>query len=249
MTHNRSRSLHISELLRSSREASIQELCLPHSLGPKALIQLEGGASRERRLRRGERLFRQGHGLHALYVVTRGLLKTVIVDREGREQITGFHFPYELVGLDALHIREHVCMAVAVKASGVRVLPLHRLEDAMQRVPALREAIGRLIGKVLVEHEQLLMVVNQRSAVERVAILLFSLACRLGRDDQASTTISLGMSRAEIANYLGLAPETVSRAIRKLQHAGILEGRGKHMRIVDPARLAEWAVSGCQETP
>lgn len=248
MAHRRHPSSRISELLRISREASIQELCLPHSLGPRALIQLEGGAARERRLRRGEKLFRQGHGLHALYVVSRGLLKTVIVDREGREQITGFHFPCELVGLDALHRREHVCMAMAVVASRVHVLPLHCLDEATERMPALREALEHLIGKTLVEHEQLLMVVNQRSAIERVAILLFSLSCRLGRDGQPATEMSLPMSRADIANYLGLVPETVSRSIRKLQRAGVVEGRGKHIRVVDPVLLGEWAVSGCEET-
>lgn len=199
----------ISELLRISRQVSIHELCLPHALQHPALAQLEQSVARELRLRRGQTLFRQGHGLHALYVVSQGLIKTVLVDGAEEAQIVGFHFPHELVGLDALHEREHVCTAMAVAPSRVHVLPLHRLEEVMQTAPALRAAIDGLISKSLVEHEQLLAVVNQRPALERVAVFFFSLSCRLGRDGRATSELSLALSRREIANYLGLATETV----------------------------------------
>lgn len=237
-------NIRVLDLLQYSRNASINELCLPHALPPLALAQLGDEVARERRLVRGERLFRQGHGMHALYCVTEGVLKTVIVDDEGREQITGFQFPTELVGLDALPRREHVCMSTAVTASRVRILPLHRLQDAMQHAPALRDALVSLIGRALAQHEQLLLVVNQRSSIERVAILMLSFSCRLGFNGSIASVFRLSMSRAEIANYLGLAQETVSRAFQRLEKAGILAVRGKQLRIVDAALLIECAVSG-----
>jgi len=249
MTHAQGHAPYISDLLRMSREASIHELCLPHALSPQALEELKKSGARARELKRGERLFRQGYGLHAVYAVSAGLLKTVMVDSEGREQIIGFHFPRDLVGLDALHHRAHVCMATAVVASRVCVIPLHALEQTQTQAPALRGAFERLISKALAEHEQLLMVVNQRSAVERIAVLLFSLACRMGQNEEPATELSLPMPRTDIGNYLGLATETVSRAIHDLQTAGVLEGHGKHLRIVDPRRLAEWAISGRHLTP
>ncbi|AWN17174.1 helix-turn-helix domain-containing protein [Salinisphaera sp. LB1] len=240
--------LRVADLLHYSRNASIHELCLPHSLSPLALPQLGDEVWRERQLVRGETLFRQGHGMHALYCVTYGLLKTVIVDNEGREQITGFHFPTELVGLDALPRREHVCMASAVTASRVRVLPLHRLQEAMHQAPALRDAFVDLVGRALAQHEQLLLVVNQRRSIERLAILLLSFSCRLGRNGRAATVLRLPMSRAEIANYLGLTQETVSRAFRRLQTAGMLTVRVKNVTLTDPARLTRCATEGWSET-
>ncbi|MES1935755.1 helix-turn-helix domain-containing protein [Salinisphaera hydrothermalis] len=240
-------TLRVADLLHYSRSASINELCLPHALSPLAMAQLGDDVSRERRLVRGERLFRQGHGMHALYCVIDGMLKTVIVDDEGREQITGFHFRTELVGLDALPRREHVCMATAITTTRVRVLPLHRLQDAMQQAPALRDALVALVGRALAQHEQLLLVVNQRRSTERVAILMLSFACRLGRNGSVARTFRLSMSRAEIANYLGLAQETVSRAFRRLEKAGILEVQGKQLQIVDAALLIQCAVAGWSE--
>lgn len=237
-------NIRVSDLLRYSRNASINEMCLPHALSSLAMSQLDDEVSRERRLARGERLFRQGHGMHALYCVTEGVLKTVIVDDEGREQITGFHFRTELVGLDALPRREHVCMATAITASCVRILPLHRLQEAIQHAPALRDALVYLVGRVLAQHEQLLLVVNQRNSIERVAILMLSFSCRLGFDGHIASTFRLSMSRAEIANYLGLAQETVSRAFQRLEKVGILAVRGKQLRIIDAARLIDCAVSG-----
>lgn len=248
MRHTQEPPPRINELLRVGRDASIQELCLPHALDPSATAELDGSMTRERQLRRGQTLFRQGHGLHALYVPSQGVIKTVLVDGGAEKpQVLGFHFPGELVGLDALYRREHVCTAVAAAPSRVQVLPLHRLEEAMHQVPALREAIDALIRKSLVEYEQLLAVVNQRPALERVSVFLFSLSCRLGQDSRAASELSLPLSRGDIANYLGLASETVSRAISRLQAVGILEGYGRRMRIADPQRLREWAVWGRAE--
>lgn len=230
----------VEDLLRASREAGVQELCLPHSLGPESLIRLDGKATSIRQLKRGEILFRQGYALHALYMVTVGLLKTLITDGKGQEQITGFHFPAELVGLDAFHNRQHMCMAVAIVPSIVRVMPLHQLVEAMAtQASTLHEALERLISRTLAGNEQLLMVINQRTSFERVAILLFSLACRLGHNGRAATSFPLLRSRAEIANYLGLATETISRAITRLHEEGVLKASGKQIQIIDPDRLGQ----------
>lgn len=233
------------DLLRYAQEASIDELCLPHSLEPQALRTLCDLGVRERQLASGEPLFRQGQGLHAVYIVSRGLIETAVLDHGGHHQITGFHLPHDLVGLDAFHLREHVCTATAREVSAVWTVPVHRLEELMDRIPSLRRAVGDVISKNLAEHEQLLMVVNQRAATERVAILLFSLSCRLGTDGVAASEIPLAMSRAEMANYLGLAKETVVRVIGELEKARVIlrQGNGKRLRVVDPAVLARLAVS------
>ncbi len=233
----------LADLLRYGRAASINELCLPHSLAADALQQVRGAGMRELVLQGGERLFSQGQGLHALHIVTRGLVETSVLDQQGHLQVTGFHYPADLVGLDAFHEREHVCTATAVGASAVRVVPLHRLEAVMQRVPGLRDALERAISKTLAEHEQLLMVVNQRPAVERVAIFLFTLACRLGHDGRPALEFPLGMSRVHMANYLGLARETVLRALDRLERARVVQrtANGRRLRVTDMAALAGFA--------
>lgn len=230
----------LARLLAYGREASIDELCLPHSLERATLQEIDARGVDRRELGKGRILFRQGQTLHALYVISRGLVETTMLDADGHRQVTGFHFPGDFVGLDALHERAHVCTAAALVASHVRVLPLHRLDTLVARMPRLRDQIESLVSKNLAEHEQLLMVVNQRSATARVAIFLLSLSCRLGRDGLPATDIRLEMSRSDIANYLGLAKETVIRTLGALDRAGVVHRStdGKALRIMHPDRLA-----------
>lgn len=234
----------VRDLLNHGRQVSLQQLCLPHDLDAAAVNELGTSIGREIRLTAGETLYRQGQTLEALYVVAQGVLKTVLVDGGESDQITGFFFPRELLGLDALHDHRHVCTAIAIDESVVNVIPMYQLEHTLLEAPALRDGIERLLAKELTEHEELLAVVNQRSALERVAVFFFSLSCRLGNNGVAATEFSLALRRAEIANYLGLATETASRAIGSLRARGILSGYGKRVNISNPIALRNLAVWG-----
>lgn len=233
----------LEELLHWARCASIGELCLPHSLTPDLLQHLHRAGIRHRELRRGEHLFSQGQPLRSLHIVSRGLIETSVIDHEGHEQITGFHLPPDLVGLDAFHSHVHLCTATAAVPAHVHSVPLSRLQPLIDRVAAVRASLSAVISKSLAEHEQLLMVVNQRAATERVAVMLFSLSCRLGNNGSAAAEVPLVMSRAHMANYLGLAKETVVRIIGELDQAGIVARtrNGKRLRITDLGRLVRLA--------
>ena len=244
MADSRRVTLRLDDLLSASREASIQKLCLPHTLGPQALAQLGGQTTRMLDLKRGESLFHQGNGLHALYMVAGGLIKTIIADNAGKEQVVGFHFQSELVGLDALHEREHVCSAIAMAPSKVRVIPVHRLQAVLQQSPVLFEALENLFSKTLAEHEQLLLVVNQYRSTKRVAIFLFSLTCRLSRNHNLAWNLPFNIPRSDIANYLNMAPETLSRVLGTLQKDGIVETDGRRILVTDPMRLSQLAIYG-----
>lgn len=234
----------LRDLVEYGRKASLEQLCLPHTLDAAAFNELESSVARKIDLMPGDTLFRQQQTLKALYVVVRGALKTMLVDGGEADQITGFFFPGELLGLDALHENRHACTAIAIDASTVKVLPLARLEAAMRQTPALRDGIERLLVRALTEQEQLLAVVNQRPAEERIAVFFFSLSCRLSANGSVAPEFSLPMKRSEIANYLGLAPETASRAITSLRNRGILDGYGKRVQITDPTALRNLAVWG-----
>lgn len=244
-TMNRSRNAPLlRDLVEYGRKASLEQLCLPRTLDATVLDELEPNVAREIDLMPGQTLFRQHQPPQALYVVGRGALKTVLVDGGEADQITGFFFPGELVGLDALHEDRRACTAIAIDASSVKVLPLDHLQAAMRDAPALQQEIERLLVRALTEHEQLLAVVNQRPASERIAVFFFSLSCRLSANGSVAPEFSLPMNRSEIANYLGLAPETASRAIAGLRNLGILAGYGKHVHITDPTALRNLAVWG-----
>lgn len=244
MDGNPGSSRSLSELLCYAREAGLDELCSSRALDPTAWEELRSRVARRIHLRPGDALFQQRQPLRGVYVVSHGLLKTVLVNGGETEQIAGFCFPGEWQGLDALHKRSHVCSAFAVEASAVDSVPPHLLRQAMSEAPSLRDGIEGLVASSLAGHKQWLAVVNQRPALERVAVLVFILSCRLGSNGLAALEFRLAFSRADLANYLGLAPETATRAIVRLRALGILSGYGKHVRIDDMRALLELVLWG-----
>ncbi len=234
----------LADLVTQSRRASIHELCQPRTVDAQFQNRLGHWTGRDMHLRRGESVFRQGDALHSVYMLRRGTLKTVLVSEYVEDQILAFHFPGELIGLDALNRRAHVNSAVAMEPCRVHVFPVTRLEGLMNSAPPLQQAVLHLISSALVEQQQLLAVINRRTALERVAVLLLSLCCRLGNGGLPASQFLMPISRADMANYLGLATETVSRCISRLHHEGILAGQGKRIRVVDLPALMSRAVSG-----
>lgn len=247
-TENKKNNLTVERLLQYGRRATVWDLCLPRSLGKIDLDRIEAINGRSIHLSANETLYRQGTQLNAIYFVASGLMKNTITGDIKGEQITGFYFPFELFGLDALHTNEHICTATAITPSVVHPIPLVRLHAIEERFPPLQRALEALFSQNLAEHEELLLVVNQRPAVERVAILLFSLSCRLSHDDAPILDVPLQMSRDDIANYLGLASETVSRATTTLFRSGLLAGPPKKPHIVDLPGLTQ-VVLGSRSFP
>ncbi|WP_111748427.1 helix-turn-helix domain-containing protein [Salinisphaera orenii] len=229
----------LENLLSRGRDASVDALCRPHVLGDQGRRQLDSLPVRRRAVAADDLLYRPGDGLHAVYLLTAGLLETALINLDGDRQVTGFHFPGKLVGLDAFQAREHVCSASATVDSSVQVLPVHRLNALIRQVPALSETLTRVLSENVTEHEQLLMMINTQTAHQRVACLLFSFACRLGRNNHAASDLYLAMSRASMASYLGLAVETVSRALQALENDNILARDGnRRIHILDHDALA-----------
>lgn len=240
--------LTLADVVSQGRKASIHELCLPRTVDAQIQNRIGHWTGRDRHLRRGESVFRQGDGPHAVYVLKRGTLKTLLVSEYVEDQILSFHFPGELIGLDALNRRAHACSAVAMEPCRVLVVPVTRLETLMNGTPPLQQAVLQLVGSALVEHQQLLAVINRRTALERVAVCLLSLCCRLGNGGLPANDFSMPVSRGDMANYLGLATETVSRCISRLHREGVLAGQGKRIHVVDLPGLMRRAVSGGDAT-
>lgn len=228
---------------------SLRQLCLPAGINAQELRQLDEIVRRRRPIGQGERLYRPGDPLAAVYVARDGAFKTVSVSEQGEEQIVGFHLPGELIGLDALAAGEHRCEAVALTTANVCEVPFERLSEVAAQIPGLQQQLLRVIGQsVGRDHDHLGMLVR-RQAVERIAMFLHGIAERYENIGQSAREFRLPMSRDDIAHYLGLALETVSRGFGKLQDDGVIAVLGRRIDILDPAELARLAHGGEQEDP
>ncbi|MBI2993421.1 MAG: fumarate/nitrate reduction transcriptional regulator Fnr [Gammaproteobacteria bacterium] len=227
----------VHELKISCQKCRLSELCLPYGLESEELDRLEHIVQRPAPLRRGEVLYRAGGSFHAIYAVRSGALKIFSGSEDGHEQILGFYLPGELLGLDGMDKDLHKCTAVALETSSVCTLPFNQLSVLCEKIPGLQKRLFRLIGREIgVEHELLLMM-GQKDAEERLAIFLVTLAARFKRRGYSQSEFRLPMSRHDLANYLGLTPETVSRLFGRFRKNGLIETNRSLVKLLDMSRL------------
>lgn len=231
----------LDRLRRGCRQCSLQQLCLPAGIGADALARMDELVRDRRELDRGARLFRAGDPLSAVYVARSGAFKTSGVTAGGEPQLLGFHLPGELIGLDALGGGSHRCEAVALEASEVCEVPFPRLTAIAAQIPGLQAQLLRVIGGSVTRDQEHLGLLMRRHASERIALFLHGIGERYARIGQSATAFKLPMSREDIAHYLGLALETVSRGFTRLQDDGVIAVHGRRIEIVDAEALEKLA--------
>ncbi len=232
-----SQILDLVALRRGCASCSLGELCLPASVSRSDLERLDRVVAERRPLPRGGMLFRAGDRLRALYVAREGAFKTYTYDEDGALQVLGFHLPGELMGLDALAFDRHRCSAEALQASRVCEIPVGELERIAREIPGVQAQLMRILARGAVHDQEHVEMMGRRQAIARIAAFLASLARRYGALGFSPRRILLPMSRSDIANYLGLVIETVSRAFARLQAESVIAVERRRVEILDPERL------------
>ncbi len=227
----------LERLRRSCAQCSLQVLCLPAGIGGDELHRLDDIVRSRRPLEQGETLFRAGQGLASLYVAREGAFKTLATDPDGNQQVIGFHLPGELMGLDALGRGRHACDAQALTRATVCEIPLDQLEHVCSQLPGLQHQLLRIIGQGINRDQGHMEMLGRRHANERMALFLHGLSERYQLLGRPGDMFVLPMSREDIASYLGMVIETVSRTLTKLQDDGLIAVRGRQLKILDAARL------------
>jgi CRP/FNR family nitrogen fixation transcriptional regulator len=153
-------------------------------------------------------IYGQGDDAGPLYLVEFGVVRTCRVTADGRRQISGFHFAGEVFGFEVG--QTHEFYAESVNGAGVRTL---RSNDQSLAPNLLEIALSSLV--IAQQHQ---LVLGRRNAVEKVAGFILDM---IERQD-ADNVVGLPMQRNDIADYLGLTLETVSRALRSLKDEAVI---------------------------
>jgi CRP/FNR family transcriptional regulator len=231
----------LKQLQRSCAHCGLGALCLPASIGSDDLPRLDEVVQVKKSLDGAQTLYAAGQPFRALYVVRSGAFKTFTVDGEGETQILGFHLPGEIMGLDAIAGGAHQCSCEALERASACEVPYDKLESVAHDLPGLQQQLLRVISHEVQQDQRHLVMIGRKVALERLAIFLHSLSQRLARVRRDPLQFTLPMSRRDLANYLGLVIETVSRLFSKLAELGVIEVDRKTIRILDPAKLRELA--------
>jgi CRP/FNR family transcriptional regulator, anaerobic regulatory protein len=234
-------ALDIVRLRASCAACALSQLCLPAGIDGDELLRLDEAVQKRRPLQRGQLLFEDGAPFQSLFVVRAGTFKTFSSSEQGEVQVLGFHLPGEIIGFDALADDRHRCTAEALEQASVCEVPFDGLTQISQSIPGLQRQLLRIASREVVKDHEHLGMMGRKQAQERLAIFLRSLSDRHRRLRLVHDDVMLTMSRQDLANYLGLVVETVSRLFTRFEELGVLTVERKRIRILDFARLDELA--------
>lgn len=198
-------------------------------------------------LRRGKHLFRQGEPFNSLYIIKSGSIKNYACMHNGSHQVIDFTLPGEILGLDSMDGDRYMSSAVAMESTHICKLPFRRFTELCSHLPHLQDRFFHLAGRKILCSNNLLLLMGHKSALERIAVFLLDYSRRMGSRGYSTTEFNLGMPRHDIANYLGLTIETVSRLFSRLDKEGILHVERKFICIADPERLIN--IAGLSSAP
>jgi len=231
----------------SCESCSLSDLCLPRGLNAKELDVLDDYIERPRNLAHNVQIYQPNDKFVGFYAVRSGGVKTYLTKKTGEQQILGFHLPGEVFGLDGLENSKQRCYATTMENTSYCILPYDQLDQLCEDMPELRHQVCHLLGHEMnCDHAHLLLL-GQQTAHERLATFLLSISTRFKRRGFSPVSFMLPMSRHDIAGYLGIAVETVSRLFKSFQEKGIVKINRKQVDIIDIDKLNEM-VANCEDS-
>lgn len=188
--------------------------------------------------REGDHIFREGDDFNAIAAVRGGTVKTYVVDTEGNEQVLGFFLPGEVIGLNAIHHAKYPCNAVALDTVMLCRFSFPKMALLATKMPGLQAQLFRLLSQDI---GKAALLAGDYSADQRMAAFLIALSRRYAARGFSATRFHLTMSRTDMANYLRLAPETVSRVLRRFQTDGLIAVERREIELTQREQLEQLA--------
>ena len=181
-------------------------------------------------------LFEEGSPADFVYSLSEGSVRLYRLLPDGRRQIVGFALPGDFLGVDLPDT--HPYSAETIDPVRVCRMPRGPFKEMVDEKPHLLRKLHEVAARELHSAHDQMVVLGRRSAEARVAHFLLDLQHRWSRISKVSVTVPLPMNRTDIADYLGLTIETVSRTISKFGRDRLLLVVPDGVRLLDADGLA-----------
>ena len=216
-------------------ECPTRRVCLAAGLERNDLSGLEGILTPSSPIAAQTHVYRAGDPAKQYFYVRSGMFKTYTVSAAGDEQVTGFYFPGEMIGCAQVQSR-HADFGMALETATVCALPVSNVADlcAMGLDVAFLERLGEREAEATRHRSNL----NQSRADNRFAGWLLLVTQRLSRLRLCPTRIPTPMSRTDLASYLGMTLESLSRVSARFEKSGLINAHRDHIDLLDPDRIA-----------
>lgn len=194
-----------------------------------------------RKVSAGEYVYRAGQPMQAVFLVHVGSLKTCELATDGREQITGFRMRGDLVGVESIGLATYTCDAIALEDCEVWELPYPPVLKACLEIPELQNRFTAALAEEIRRDRSWMLALGTLTAEQRVAAFLIDVAARYAELGFSDRHFILRMSRADMANFLALKHETVSRALSRLQDLRCISVQRREVKVLDMPELRQMA--------
>jgi CRP/FNR family transcriptional regulator len=196
---------------------------------------------RIRQCRKGDVIFRKGDPCQGLCIVLRGRVRTVTASADGRQQVLKVFGPGRTFGDIPVFDDEPLpADAVAITESLITVVPKEQLLGLFRRHPEAAIDVIRLFASRLRAYKQMVEDLSMRSVTARVARLLVDRATGVQTLVEESPSPYLDYTQDEIASMVGSVREVVQRALKTLEHVGLIDIHRGRIRIIDVGALSGW---------
>jgi CRP/FNR family transcriptional regulator, anaerobic regulatory protein len=210
---------------------------LSQGVEPNLAPSLERMLAARIRVKRGHALYQIGGRFHALYALRTGTCKSALLSRDGHDQVVGYHIAGEVVGLDGIATDAYECEVTTLEDMDVCPLPFGEIDDIARTSDQFRRNLVKLLSRENARARSMLMMLGSMRAEQRLAMFLLDVAERYCARGYSAQEFVLRMTRAEIGSYLGLKLETTSRLFSRFQRAGLIQVRGRAVKLLDRAAL------------
>jgi CRP/FNR family transcriptional regulator len=182
-------------------------------------------------------LFGTGQTFNAIYILISGSAKSLVLANTGHEHISSFHYPGDLIGLDGFENGFHAHSIKFLETSSVCRISLAELDKAMANSASMRSNLLQAMSHALNDEDKFLLSLNIMNSAQRLSSFLLDLSTKFEERGLSGHVFDLSMTRVDIANYLGMAIETISRLFTQFQNDQIIKVEKRRVSIVDFKKL------------
>ncbi len=215
----------------------LRRICFPGRIAAEGRSSQRQLRIRRARITRGTALYRMGDRVESFHMVRSGCIKEIGGSSGAADSIVNFCVPGELLTVQAARSARSQTTTIAVETSFICGVPWRIFHQVCAATPEVAGEFIDLVAKAGASTRELLSMIRAKGALERVAGFLLNLRGRMQFRAFSERQFRLGMSRDDIANYLGLRSETVSRCFSELARRELVEVRAKRVQIMNPQEL------------
>lgn len=209
----------------------LRRLCFP---GRVAGLRIRGA-----RIDRGSPLFRYGERVDGLFMIRSGCIKEIEDGASRHGTVVNFALAGEMLSLQSLGNTVSKTTAIAVEPSHVCVVPWNKFNQSRASSPLVVGEFIQLIAQAGVTARESLALIRDKEAFQRVAGFLLNMFSRTQARGAPAREFRLGMNRDDIANYLGIRSETVSRCFTELSRRELIKVKAKRVQILQMDELQQ----------